>query len=54
MEENQKLEDVCRLSDVKKGEITLYYSAVQELVLGGGGNSNKQNYNLLLHSIIHA
>lgn len=52
MEENQKLEDVCRLSDVKKGEITLYYSAVQELVLGGGGNSNKQNYNLLLHSII--
>lgn len=54
MEENQKLEDVCRLSDVKKGEITLYYSAVQELVLGGGGNSNKQNYNLLLHSMIHA
>lgn len=54
MEENQKLEDVCRLSDVKKGELTLYYSAVQELVLGGGGNSNKQNYNLLLHSIIHA
>lgn len=54
MEENQKLEDVCRLSDVKKGEITLYYSAVQELVLGGWGNSNKQNYNLLLHSMIHA
>lgn len=54
MEENQKLEDVCRLSDVKKGEITLYYSAVQELVLGGGGNSNKQNYDLLLHSMIHA
>lgn len=54
MEENQKLEDVCKLSDVKKGELTLYYSAVQELVLGGGGNSNKQNYNLLLHSIIHA
>lgn len=54
MEENQKLEDVCRLSDVKKGEITLYYSAVQELVLGGGGNSNKQNYDLLLQSMIHA
>lgn len=54
MEENQKLEDVCKLSYVKKGEITLYYSAVQELVLGGGGNSNKQNYNLLLHSMIHA
>lgn len=28
MEENQKLEDVCKLSDVKKGELTLYYSSV--------------------------
>lgn len=41
MEENQKLEDVCRLSDVKKGEITLYYPAVyglpiRTLILGGG------------------
>lgn len=59
MEENQKLEDVCRLSDVKKGEITLYYPAVyglpiRTLILGGGRNSNKQNYDLLLQSMIHA
>lgn len=59
MEENQKLEDVCKLSYVKKGEITLYYSAVyglpiRTLILGGGGNSNKQNYSLLLQSMIHA
>lgn len=46
MEENQKLEDVCRLSEVKKGELTLYYSAVYGLpirtLISGGGRKFKQ------------
>lgn len=59
MEENQKLEDVCKLSDVKKGEITLYFYAIhglpiRTLIWGGGGDPNKQNLDLLLHYLIHA